>query len=89
VSTSNAQRLALELASAILDEIDERSRKGIRGPLSAEDNAHIVGLIAERHNLRPAQIKAMFRQIPWAMRETQRMADAAVKCRTRWCGTRC
>jgi hypothetical protein len=54
MSTTKAQRLALELALAILDEIDERSRQGITEPISSEQQAHHVGLIAERHNLRPA-----------------------------------
>jgi hypothetical protein len=74
-NTSKAQRLALKLAASILAEIDQRSRKGITEPLSVERQAHLVGLLAERHNLRPAQIEAMMRAIPWAMREVQRMAD--------------
>jgi hypothetical protein len=74
--STKAQRLAFELAMSILAEIDERSRRGIKEPLSREQNAHLVGVISERHNLRPKQIEAMLRAIPWAMQETQKMADA-------------
>jgi hypothetical protein len=73
---SRAQRLALDLAASMIDAIHERSRRGVTAPLSAEQNAHLVGLISEKHNLRPKQIEAMIRQAPWALQEVQRVADA-------------
>jgi hypothetical protein len=75
-NTSRAQRLALELAASMIDTINDRSRRGITAPLPVEINAHLVGLISEKHNLRPKQIEAMIRQAPWALQEVQRVADA-------------
>jgi hypothetical protein len=75
-NTSKAQRLAIELAWDMIAEIDQRARQGITEPLSPEQNAHLVGLISERHNLKPKQIKAMLREAPFAMQEVQTMVDA-------------
>jgi hypothetical protein len=72
---SAARRVALELAMAILAEIDERAKLGITEPISLERQAHHVGMIAERHSLKPAHVEAMLRAMPWAMQATQTMAD--------------